>query len=131
MSIDPVRLVAMQRLVRLSAEIEVQLLDVSSPLVQVLAKAREEAAAAIVRLVDAPFNKPDVIRALQNQVIRFDDLVRWLKDIVEKGFENDREINNSEREELADLLAYTPDGAGLDAEEALEAGLMERIPHDA
>lgn len=129
---DPVTLVAKQRIVRLSADIEVQLLNKSSVLVQVLMKARDEAADATVALVNVRYDQSDEIRNLQNTILRFDSLVRWLKDIVAKGFEYDREINDDEREELADMLAFVPDGGGaLDADEALEAGTMERIPFDA
>lgn len=131
MSISPTRLVAVQRLIRLSATIEAELTNVSSPLVQMLAMARDEAADAMVSLVDVPFNEPDAIRKLQNIIIRFDDLVRWLQDIVAKGFEGDREVDHSEREEYADMLAYRPDGGAIDADEAIEAGLMERTPYDA
>lgn len=132
MSIEPVRLVAMQRLIRISATIEAELTNISSPLVQMLAMARDEAADAMSKLVEVPWDSPDQIRKLQNIIIRFDDLVGWLKALVAKGFEYDREINHSEREELADMLAYTPDGDNaLDAEEAFEAGTMERGPYDA
>lgn len=133
MSIDPVHLVAMQRLIRLSATIEVELLNVSSPIVQMLAMARDEAAQAINELVEVDAAAPDAIRKLQNKVVRFDDLVRWLADIVRLGFEHNREINGSERDEYADMLAFTPDQSinALDEDEALEAGIMERTPYDA
>jgi hypothetical protein len=131
MSIDPIRMVAMQRLIRVSASIEVQLTDKASPLVVVLQMAREEAAAAVEELVKCDSFDPDKIRNLQNKIVRFDDLVGWLKDIVKKGFEYDGEISREDHEEFADMIGFVPDGSGLDVEEALEVGLMERTQFDA
>lgn len=132
MATDPVELVAMQRVIDMSARVEGELLNLSSPMVMMLHRARKEAAAAMIQLVDVDFTKTEEIRLLQNKIMRFSDMVRWLKDIVREGIENDQRITNEQRDELANILLYQPDGGGsLDADEALEAGLMERSPFDA
>lgn len=132
MSTDPSRMVVMQHLMRVSATIEMQLHDKSSPLVVALQMARDEAAEAVIKLISADPENPSEIRHLQNHIARFTDLVRWLKGINAAGFETDREIHHEHREELADLLSYTPDGpSAFDADEAMEAGLNERGRNDA
>lgn len=132
MSIHPAKLVVMQHLVRVSATIEVQLLNKASPLVMALQMARDEAAEAAIKLISVVPENADEIRKLQNQVVRFTDLVRWLQDINGKGFEADREMQRGELDEYADMLDFRPDGnGGLDFDEANEAGLLERINHDA
>ena len=132
MSIDPVETLAMERVVRASAEIEAALIDKGNPLCHILKRARKEAAAAIRDLVDADPSDPDKIRAIQNKVLRFDDLVRWLQAIVKEGIENNKNLSAAERDEFADMIAYRPEGdSAFDADEADEAGIMERIIHDA
>lgn len=130
MSLDPKRLIAADRAVRISAEIEVQLMGGHgcTPILAMLVRARDEATQAMVMLVRGNANDPGEIRALQNIVVRFDDLVRWLQDLVRDGFEAEREISNEEREDLADMLAHNP--GLLDDQEALEADIEERL-HDA
>jgi hypothetical protein len=133
MSIDPVEALAMQRVVRASAEIEVALLEKNNPIVHVLSKAKKAAVAAIVQLVDVDPSNVENVRKLQNEVHRFDDLIVWLQDIVREGFENNRRLASGDRDEFADMLSYEPDGSGnaLDADEAEEAGIMERGSFDA
>lgn len=132
MSIHPARLVVMQHLVRVSATIEVQLLNKASPLVVALQMARDEAAEAAIKLLSVSPEDVSEIRKLQNQVARFVDLVRWLQAINSKGFEADREMQRDETEEYADLLDFRSDGnGGLDFDEANEAGLTEEVRHDA
>jgi hypothetical protein len=75
------------------------------PLIAVLAKARREAAEALAALVDAdPENACD-LRRLQNEVRRFADLVRWLKEIVSTGLDEGYEVADAERAELEELVA--------------------------
>lgn len=130
--IHPARLVVMQHLVRVSATIEVQLLNKASPLVVALQMARDEAAEAAIQLLSVNPEDAKEIRKLQNLVVRFTDLVRWLQAANAKGFEADREMQRGEQDEYADLLDFRPDGnGGLDFQEADEAGLTERVKHDA
>lgn len=128
--VDPIRRLAMQRMVVASAAIEAQLMagTGTQPIAIVLFKARDEAAAALTRLAcenRADINNLETIRALQDEVRRFDNLVRWFSEIVRQGFEYDRELTSEDREEMIAQFAQTPEGA----EEAMALGLIERNPH--
>lgn len=132
MSIDPVETLAMERVVRASAEIEAALISKNNPMCHILARARKEASAAMCELIDASAEDFGKIRTLQNKVLRFDDLIRWLQDIVKEGIENNKRLSVSERDEYADMIAYEPEGPNaFDDDEANEAGIMERVRHDA
>ncbi len=103
---DPVSRLALARAVLISADIEEQLTARNEhgtrPLVAVLAKARREAAEALTLLVDVDPNQPADVTKLQNEVRRFADLVRWLKEIVAAGLDDRFEVNDAERDELED-----------------------------
>lgn len=102
---DGLRLIALARLVRLSAEIEVQLLSPRhEPIKALLALAREDAAAAMTKLVDADPNRPDLIRALQNEARRYDALVAWLRRIVADGREAGDALDEEKSEEIRSLV---------------------------
>lgn len=132
MSIDPVETLAMERVVRASAEIEAALVSKNNPLCHVLVRARKEASAAMSQLVDANADDVAKIRGLQNKVLRFDDLIRWLQDIVKEGIENNKRLSVSERDELADMISFEPEGPNaFDHDEADEADIIERTRHDA
>jgi hypothetical protein len=74
------------------------------PVVAVLIKARDEAAVAFRNILNCdPFDGPK-IRDHQNEIRRFDDLVRWFGEIVAKGLQLEREMDIEERDHLADLL---------------------------
>jgi hypothetical protein len=126
----PILRLAKQRIIAASADIEAQLSVTAGcrPVLFMLLKARDEAAEALAELATLPPGAPasELLR-LQNDVCRYDDIVRWMRQLVARGFELDREISEAEREELADLLIGTPDGE----EEAMELGLIEREHHYA
>ena len=115
---DPVASLALERAALLSADIEEQLTarakDGMRPLIAVLAKARREAALAIAALVDTPPSDPAAIARLQNEVRRFADLVRFLREIVMDGLDERYEVADAERDEL-ERLVEPPDDT-LDAE---------------
>lgn len=121
----PILRLAKQRIIAASADIEAQLSVTAGcrPVLFMLLKARDEAAEALAELATLPPGTPasELLR-LQNDVCRYDDIMRWMRQLVARGFELDREISEAEREELADLLIGTPDGE----EEAAELGLIER-----
>lgn len=126
----PIRRLAERRILAASADIEAQLSVKTGcrPVLFVLLKAREEAAEAMVELatLDTTATRARITH-LQNEVRRYDDIVRWLREIVQTGFELDRDISEAEREELADLLAGTPNGE----REMEDLGLIERDLTDA
>jgi hypothetical protein len=112
---DPVIRLALDRAALISADIEEQLTARREhgmrPLIAVLAKARREAADAIALLVEADPAKPEEVGKLQNEVRRFADLVRWLKEIVNEGLDLRYEVSDAERDELERLVAPPEDDA--------------------
>jgi hypothetical protein len=120
MTRDPVATLALERAALVSADIEEQLTarakDGMRPLVAVLAKAKAQAADAIAALVDTPPSNAAAITRLQNEVKRFADLVRWLKEIVNEGLDQRYEVADAERDELEILVAPPEDDARAQAQ---------------
>jgi hypothetical protein len=120
MTRDPVATLALEHAALISADIEEQLTARKEhgmrPLVAVLAKARREAADAIAALVDTPPSDAAAITRLQNEVKRFADLVRWLKEIVNEGLDQRYEVADAERDELEILVAPPEDDARAQAQ---------------
>jgi hypothetical protein len=120
MTRDPVATLALERAALVSADIEEQLTarakDGMRPLVAVLAKAKAQAADAIAALVDTPPSDAAAITRLQNEVKRFADLVRWLKEIVNEGLDQRYEVADAERDELEILVAPPEDDARAQAQ---------------
>lgn len=127
--IDPVRRMAMLRAISASADIEAQLNKQAEnrPVLILLMRAREAAAEALEALATLPVDEatPAEIRSLQNEVRRYDDIVKWLREIVHDGFDYDREISDEDREEMIDLLMRTPEGQ----REAEDLGLLPTSPN--
>ena len=115
---DPIASLALERATLISADIEEQLTargkDGMRPLIAVLAKARREAAQAIAALVDTAPSDAAAIARLQNEVRRFADLVRFLREIAMDGLDERYEVADAERDELERLVA--PPDDTLDAE---------------
>ena len=127
MNDDPVNLLAKQRIIAASSDIEAQLsvLQGCRPVLVVLLKARDRAAESLEALAFVDANKPDDIRTLQNEVKRYDELVEWFRDIVTTGIEYDKEITAEDQEQMLDLLTQTLDGQ----QEAIELGLLDPSTH--
>ena len=125
MTRDPVASLALERAALLSADIEEQLTarsqDGMRPLIAVLAKARREAAFAIAALVDTPASDAAAIARLQNEVKRFADLVRFLREIVMDGLDERYEVADAERDELERLVAPPDDTLDAEARREREA----------
>ena len=125
MSRDPVASLALERAALLSADIEEQLTargkDGMRPLLAVLARARREAAEAIAALVDTPPSDAAAIARLQNEVRRFADLVRFLREIVMDGLDERYEVADAERDELERLVAPPDDTLDAEARREREA----------
>lgn len=115
MADDPVYRLALQRAVRLSASVEVELTSKvrSEPLLVVLHTAREQAAEALTSLAEVDPTDANTIRSLQNEVARFKDLTRWLKQMLIDGFEAERELNDMQIEEARGLIIDDQDAAAL------------------
>ena len=125
MTRDPVASLALERAALLSADIEEQLTarakDGMRPLIAVLAKARREAAEAIAALVDTPPSDAAAIARLQNEVKRFADLVRFLREIVMDGLDERYEVADAERDELERLVAPPDDTLAAETRREREA----------
>ena len=125
MTRDPIASLALARAALLSADIEEQLTARTEhgmrPLIAVLAKAKAQAADAIAALVDTPPHDPAAIARLQNEVRRFADLVRFLREIVSEGLDQRYEVADAERDELERLVAPPDDTLDAEARREREA----------
>lgn len=111
MTDDAVRRIARARLIEASADIELQLEKTAGlrPMVIVLAKARRKAVEANDMLIGVDPEDAKSIRALQNEIRRYEDLVQFTREIVLEGKAADREMAEDERDEIAVLMS-TPEG---------------------
>lgn len=119
---DPIYRIAQEQIIQASREIEVQLVanNGTFPILVMLRLAKQEAAAALSDLAIAYTANIEDIRKLQNKIHRYDDLVRWLSEIVAAGLEYEDDFRQAERQEVADLLNPKTDE---DREELAAAGV--------
>ena len=129
---DVLEALARQRVIKASAELEVELSQkgVGSWLVIMVGRWKERAAEAMVGLVFLDFNEPaDRVKGLllQNEVKRYDDMVQDLRSMLTEGIAYDREQTETERNDLLDILMQAgPRGE----QEAIALGLVEGPPPD-
>lgn len=128
MSADPVYRLAKLRIIKLSADLEVQLASVpgGGPTVEILRRLQHNAAESLAALAVCDTEDPKMIRLLQNEVKRYDEWLAWMKSIVAEGKLADQEISAQEREEMLDYLSQTPEGA----QQAIDLGLIDDVPQD-
>jgi hypothetical protein len=117
---DALSRAALHRAVSLSAEIEVQLYakEGSRPIVALLSKAQDAAAEAIVALADVDAEDPTAIRKLQNDIVCYDRILEWLKEIVAEGVDAGALLDDDSREDIAAVL-------GLDGEDGTDIAPTE------
>jgi hypothetical protein len=117
---DALSRAALHRAVSLSAEIEVQLYakEGSRPIVALLSKAQDAAAEAIVALADVDAEDPTAIRKLQNDIVCYDRILEWLKEIVAEGVDAGALLDDESREDIAAVL-------GLEAEDGTDIAPTE------
>jgi len=132
MSTDPVLSIARQRIIKISADLEVQLAtrNGSAPAIEILRRLRERAAESLAALAFLNLDDPNEIvkaKTLQNEVKRYDEWLGWMKEIIAEGIAYDRDMRDEEREEMLDLLTQTQEGR----EQAIELGLIADIPRDS
>jgi hypothetical protein len=130
-SADPTVLLARQRIIKASADLEVELSERSGggPTIEILRRLREAAAESLAALVYLDVHDPKdriKITTMQNEVKRYDEWVAWLRAIIAEGVAYDREMRDAERDEMLDLLAQQPDGE----RQAIELGLIDGAPQD-
>ena len=75
-----------------------------TPLKAVLGKAKHQAQAAMIGLVMTDAACVEKVRAFQNEVRRYDDLVSWLAEIIEEGRAAEQWFEERDAEEFAEIL---------------------------
>jgi hypothetical protein len=123
---DPIEALARQRLIKISAELEVELSDLrgGGPTREITRrlKARAAESLAALAIVDLFTDKGiDAAIALQNEVKRYDEWIGWMREILNEGITYDREQSEDEREALLDLLMQRGQRG---EQEAIELGLI-------
>ena len=112
MAIDALSKLALARTQAAASDIEAQLSikNGQRPVVMMLQYAKIEAASALGALVSADPEDPKLIRKLQNEVARFDDLCRWLREVVIAGKEAEEELTDADRNEMIEILGQDEEG---------------------
>ncbi len=97
---------AADALIRASLSIDHQLTQSADtqPVAVMLEIARKEAAGAILPLVQCDPTDATQIRELQGKIRRYQDMVRWLSDIVTSGMWLKARVEEAERESLINIL---------------------------
>lgn len=123
MAQDPILRLAKLRAIKASADLEVQLSNRtgSAPTIEILRLLRDRAAESLAALAVANPEKPEVIRVLQNEVMKYDEWVAWMKEVISTGITYDKEFTEEERDETLDMLMTTPEGQ----RQAIELGLID------
>lgn len=129
MADDPILRLSRLRIIKASADLEVQIATKSgsAPTLEILRRLRERAAESLQLLAFLNFHDPqDIIKAitLQNEIKRYDEWVAWMGEIISEGKAYDQQFSDAEREEFLDVLVSTPEGQ----QEAISLGLVDAIP---
>ncbi len=98
---------AMKSRVFLSAQVEDQLTNMgakASPLLRLLAIARERAADNIALLAYADASQSEQVRSLQVDIRCFDRIVEWLKQIVAEGVDADHQLDAIDRDDMLEVI---------------------------
>jgi hypothetical protein len=109
--VNPSREIALNRMVEASAALEVQLDKDASrrPVLFLLKKAREAALHAYDMLIySTDAMDVNIVRQLQFEIRRYDDLVAWCREIIIAGKEANQLISESERMEFSAAI-LSPD----------------------
>lgn len=131
MAADPIHRLARARIIKLSAEIEAELIRRgNSPTLEVVKRLQERAAESLSALAFVNIHEPQgkiQFLTLQNEVKRYDEFIQAIGNIVSEGVTYDNEMTMEEREELVDILMETKDGVS----QAVELGLIDLEQKDA
>lgn len=97
---------AYQRAVDVSIELEVQLDKgpTFQPIKAILGKARASAQAAMIGLVMVEPSDVEKVRGFQNEVRRYDDLIRWCAEIIEEGRAAENWFRQEDANEFAEIF---------------------------
>ena len=119
---DAIIALSQEQLAQLSIDLQVQLEHgtATRPVLWLLKGARDRAAQAMRDLIDIKATDAVGIVLLQNTVQQYSDMVEDCRQLLARGKEADREIDENVRTEIADVL---------DIDEARELGLT-KTPED-
>lgn len=103
---DPIAQLADARLLETAADLQVQLERGTAmrPVLYMLIRARERAAEAMTKLVEIDASEEGAIRALQNEVRLYGDMVESCRDLMEAGRTQMLAIKENDRETMAELI---------------------------
>lgn len=126
MSADPIHRLAKLRIIKASADLEVQLSSKagSAPAIEIVRRLKERAAESMAALVFINFLDPSEIPkavVLQNEIKRYDEWFDEMRKVIAEGVQYDKEFTDDEREEMLDILTDTPEGQ----QQAIELGLVD------
>jgi hypothetical protein len=129
---DPIIRIAHQRIVKLSADLEVQIAakDGSAVALEMLRRLRDRAAESLAAMLLINFDDPSELvkaKTMQNEVKRYDEWLGFMRDIVNEGRAYDKQMSDADRQELVDYLCQSAEGQ----QEAVALGLVDDIPRDA
>lgn len=100
--------VARARAIALGMDVELQLERTKKagfqPVLHMLRNARERAIAAMTKLTLCDPTDAVTIRALQAEIVLFDDMVESCREAVAKGREAERAVTEEERAEINELI---------------------------
>lgn len=121
MVVDPVLLQSRLQIIKLSADLEVQLAMTkgSAPTLAIIGFMKEDAAVALAAL--ALENDPKRIVDYQIRVRAFDYFVNAVMRLVSEGKQLDQEISLADREEFLDMCGKSPEGI----QTAINLGLID------
>lgn len=109
---DPTAALANEALFTLAADLQVQLEKATGtrPVLWLLAQQRAKAASAMVKMIEVDATETEAIRALQNEIRLYGDLVTACQELIVRGHEADAMIAETDRSELADIIGeMSPD----------------------
>jgi hypothetical protein len=126
---DPVIRLAKLRIVKASADLEVQLgtKTGSAPAIHILHCLQDRAAESLAALAFVDAEDARQIRTFQNEVKKYDEWVVWLRELIADGKRIAQEFDDDARNEMLDVLLETPEGQ----RQAIELGLVDDIPRDS
>ena len=110
--IDPLAGLGNEALFEIAADVQVQLERGTAlrPVLWLLVQQRQKAAEAMAKMVQVDVSELDAMRALQNEIQLYRDLVEGCRALLVRGREADREIAEKDRTEMAEIIgSLNPD----------------------
>lgn len=83
------------------------------PVLWLLARQRNQAVIALRKLIEIDASETEAIRAMQAEVRLYGDLLESCRDLLVRGKEADREIEESDRIAVADFVQDEPEARAM------------------